>query len=98
MQNMPRTTKKTSESELSAAAEPKRRRTAAAPSAAASHKHTKSKKATEVADTPAPRTVTQEDIAALAYSYWEARGYHGGSPEEDWLRAERELLVLAQDR
>ena len=31
------------------------------------------------------------DIARLAYSYWEARGYHGGSAEEDWLRAEKEL-------
>ena len=32
-----------------------------------------------------------EDIAKLAYSYWEARGFQGGSPEEDWLRAEQEL-------
>jgi|SRR5580700_7403665 hypothetical protein len=32
-----------------------------------------------------------DDIAQLAYSYWEARGYQGGSSEEDWLRAEHEL-------
>ncbi|HTS60784.1 MAG TPA: DUF2934 domain-containing protein [Candidatus Acidoferrales bacterium] len=32
-----------------------------------------------------------EAIAMLAYSYWEARGCEGGSPEEDWLRAEQEL-------
>jgi len=32
-----------------------------------------------------------EEIARLAYSYWEARGGQGGSPEEDWRRAEREL-------
>ena len=32
-----------------------------------------------------------DEIARLAYSYWEARGYAGGSPEEDWLRAQREL-------
>ena len=32
-----------------------------------------------------------EEIAALAYSYWEARGYQGGSQEQDWLRAEEEL-------
>jgi hypothetical protein len=38
--------------------------------------------------TPAP---TRQQIAALAYSYWEARGRQGGSPEADWLRAEREL-------
>lgn len=34
---------------------------------------------------------TFEAIAHLAYSYWEARGYQDGSPEEDWLRAEAEL-------
>ncbi len=34
---------------------------------------------------------SREDIAALAYSYWEARGFQGGSPEADWLRAEQEL-------
>ena len=33
----------------------------------------------------------REEIARLAYSYWEARGYQGGSPEEDWYRAEREI-------
>jgi len=34
---------------------------------------------------------TDAKIAQLAYSYWEARGGHGGSPWEDWFRAEREL-------
>ena len=34
---------------------------------------------------------TNEEIAKLAFSYWEARGCQGGSPEEDWLRAEDEL-------
>jgi hypothetical protein len=32
--------------------------------------------------------VSHEDIARLAYSFWEARGFHGGSAEEDWYRAE----------
>ena len=31
------------------------------------------------------------EVARLAYSYWEARGCQGGSPEDDWLRAEQEL-------
>jgi hypothetical protein len=33
----------------------------------------------------------QEAVARLAYAYSEARGFVGGSPEEDWLRAEQEL-------
>jgi hypothetical protein len=40
----------------------------------------------------APAGISEQDqIAKLAYSYWEARGHQGGSPEEDWLRAEREF-------
>ncbi len=34
---------------------------------------------------------TFDEVAQLAYSYWEVRGYQGGSSEEDWLRAEQEL-------
>jgi hypothetical protein len=33
----------------------------------------------------------QEQIARLAYSYWQARGCPEGSPDEDWLRAEADL-------
>ena len=32
-----------------------------------------------------------DEIAGLAYSYWEARGRQGGDAREDWLRAELEL-------
>lgn len=39
---------------------------------------------------------TYEEIAALAYSYWEARGGRDGSPWEDWFRAERELMEAEQ--
>ncbi len=35
--------------------------------------------------------VTHDNIARLAYCYWEAGGRQGGSTEEDWLRAEQEL-------
>jgi hypothetical protein len=34
----------------------------------------------------------QEKVALLAYSYWEKREGQGGSPEEDWYRAEKEIL------
>ena len=33
----------------------------------------------------------QPSTAELAYSYWAARGYQGGSELEDWFRAECEL-------
>jgi hypothetical protein len=36
-------------------------------------------------------TPSYEEIAILAYTYWEARGRQGGCPEEDWVRAEQEL-------
>jgi Protein of unknown function (DUF2934) len=35
---------------------------------------------------------THEAIANLAYTYWESRGGQGGSPWDDWFRAEQELL------
>jgi hypothetical protein len=38
-----------------------------------------------------PRTPSHEEIARLAYSYWEGRGRRHGCAEEDWYRAEREI-------
>jgi hypothetical protein len=38
-------------------------------------------------------TGSAEEIARLAYAYWEARGGHPGSAEDDWLRAERQLRI-----
>jgi len=29
----------------------------------------------------------QQKIAAVAYEFWLARAFRGGSPAEDWLRA-----------
>jgi len=39
------------------------------------------------------KSVSQEEIAKLAYCFWADRGYQGGSPEEDWARAEQTLLA-----
>src|SRR5581483_1813147 len=39
--------------------------------------------------TPANGDPTEE-IARIAYSYWQARGCMGGDPIEDWVRAENE--------
>jgi hypothetical protein len=44
---------------------------------------------------PAVKTVTQEEIAKLAYCYWADRDYQGGSPDEDWARAEQTLRSMA---
>lgn len=38
------------------------------------------------------RDAYHDQIERLAYSYWERRGRPVGSPDIDWLRAERELL------
>ena len=35
-------------------------------------------------------------IAELAYHYWELRGCPEGSSEQDWLRAEQDLLTQAE--
>jgi hypothetical protein len=35
--------------------------------------------------------ISRDEVARLAYSYWDARGGEGGSAEEDWLRAEQAL-------
>jgi hypothetical protein len=52
---------------------------------------TVSSQKTEHADLATSISV-QEKVALLAYRYWEERGKQGGSPEEDWYRAEREIL------
>lgn len=36
-------------------------------------------------------SVDSEEVARLAYSYWQTRGCPHGSPEEDWFRAEQDL-------
>lgn len=36
-------------------------------------------------------TLSEQDIATLAYQRWLERGCPQGSPEEDWFEAEREL-------
>lgn len=38
---------------------------------------------------------THAEIAQLAQQYWAERGWQDGYAEQDWLRAERELLGVA---
>ena len=77
---MAETTKKTTTRKKTSAS-------AAAPSAVA-EKRSSNKVA-------AIRTVSRDDIAALAHKYWAERGYQHGQDAEDWLRAEQALLGKA---
>jgi len=43
----------------------------------------------------ASSTPSYEEIARLAERYWAERGWQDGYAEQDWLRAERELLGMA---
>jgi hypothetical protein len=38
-------------------------------------------------------TSEHENIARVAYSYWQERGCPEGSPEQDWLRAEEAVQL-----
>jgi hypothetical protein len=39
-----------------------------------------------------------DEIAALAYEHWQARGCPHGSPQEDWFHAAQDLRSHASDR
>jgi hypothetical protein len=43
----------------------------------------------------AAATPSYSEIAQLAERYWAERGWQDGYAEQDWLRAERELLGVA---
>ena len=53
----------------------------------------RARRETHQAPVAAPPAPSHEEIARLAYTYWESRGRQHGSPEEDWYRAERELQL-----
>jgi hypothetical protein len=42
---------------------------------------------------PRPDGDPREEIARIAYGYWQARGCTGGNPLEDWVRAENEYYT-----
>ena len=49
----------------------------------------------KVARTAKPVMPSREEIERLARTYWAQRGYQDGFAEQDWLRAEQELLKMA---
>jgi hypothetical protein len=50
---------------------------------------------TKAVDVAASRTPSYEEIAQLAERYWVERGWQDGYAEQDWLRAEQQLLGVA---
>lgn len=46
---------------------------------------------TEMPARPKPGEADREQVARLAYRYWEEGGRREGTAEEDWLRAEQDL-------
>jgi len=40
----------------------------------------------------------QLEIAELAFSYWLNRGFRGGSPQEDWLKAQQQVQASSAKR
>ena len=45
--------------------------------------------------TPIENQPSHQDIAALAYFFWQARDCQEGKAEEDWFKAEKELIARA---
>jgi len=66
----------------------------AAPKAAAKTK-VKAAAKSKTVDIAASRTPSYAEIAQLAERYWAERGWQDGHAEQDWLRAEQELLGMA---
>jgi hypothetical protein len=61
---------------------------------AGSTKKTAAKKET-VIEKVTRTTPTHAEIAHLAEQYWAERGRQDGQAEQDWLRAEHELMSMA---
>jgi hypothetical protein len=49
----------------------------------------------KVAQPPKLAMPSRAEIERLAQQYWAQRGYTDGYAEQDWLRAEQELLQMA---
>ena len=56
---------------------------------------TTAKKKGTVAEQVTAITPSHEEIAQLARQYWAERGHLDGQAEQDWLRAEQELMKMA---
>jgi len=72
------------------------RKKPAVEAAAVTHRHKKQESALQESTVTFAALVTpyepsHDEVAKLAYSYYEARGYQPGDPRTDWFRAVQEL-------
>ena len=58
---------------------------------------TKRARIQEISPEPTQQSLTHEQIVSLAHALWEQRGCPEGSPEVDWLDAEKELQMSSAD-
>jgi hypothetical protein len=70
----------------------KKAKAPAKPKAAAGTTKKTTAKTKTVAEKVTAYTPTHEEIARLAEQYWAERGHQDGQAEQDWLRAEQELM------
>jgi hypothetical protein len=72
---------------------PKKAKAPAKPRAAAGT--AKKAAAKSITTNTTPQVPSHQEIARLAQQYWAERGHHDGHAEQDWLRAEQELMKRA---
>jgi hypothetical protein len=73
----------------------KKAKAPAKPRAAAGTTKRAPAKGKTVAEQVTAITPSREEIARLAEQYWAERGHQDGQAEQDWLRAEQELMKMA---
>jgi hypothetical protein len=73
----------------------KKAKSPAKPRATAATTKTPPAKKQTVAEKVTATTPTHAEIARLAQQYWAERGWQDGQAEQDWLRAEQELMEMA---
>lgn len=48
-------------------------------------------------ETASTGIIPHDEVASLAYKYWEERGRPNGTPDEDWFRAEQALKEAGEN-
>ncbi|MCC7059004.1 MAG: DUF2934 domain-containing protein [Burkholderiaceae bacterium] len=95
---MSSTSPRSSRSSKPAAAATPRSRSRTRPATAGSSAPSPSLSELEHRQAAVPEDHRRQWVAEAAYYIAERRGFHGGSPEDDWSRAEAEIALLLASR